>query len=262
MFLLVRLWLGCLQSRLAGDVIILSKILPFFLMPLGVTTALVLAGIFFRRRLLCLAGILVLWVAAMPVTSDPFIRMIEGNAVRMATGDMPKADAIVVLSGGRVTAPGDPPTSEWMDADRFFGGIELFRAGKAPLLIFTDGWSPWQPDMPSQGRAMQQHALDMGVPPESLRVTDPVVNTAAEAEAVARMLPASARVLLVTSAYHMARAKMEFEQAGLGVVPYPVDFQVSQGKKRSIMDFLPKAAALENTEQGIKEILGRMMTSL
>jgi uncharacterized SAM-binding protein YcdF (DUF218 family) len=64
---------------------------------------------------------------------------------------------------------------------------------------------------------MQQHALDMGMRPESLRVTDQVMNTAAEAEAVARMLPASARVLLVTSAYHMARAKKEFEQAGLGV---------------------------------------------
>ena len=117
-------------------------------MPLGVTTALVLAGILLRRRFLCLAGILVLWVAAMPVTSNPFIRMIEGNAVRMAAEDMPKVDAIVVLSGGRVTAPGDPPVSEWNDGDRFFGGIELFRAGKAPLLIFTDGWSPWRPDRP------------------------------------------------------------------------------------------------------------------
>jgi uncharacterized SAM-binding protein YcdF (DUF218 family) len=242
---------------LASDVIILSKILPFFLMPLGVTTALVLAGIFFRRRFLCLTGLLVLWLAAMPVTSNPFIRMIEGHAVRMAAEDMPGADAIVVLSGGRVTAPGDPPVSEWNDADRFFGGIALFQAGKAPLLVFTDGWSPWQPDMPSQGRAMQQHALDMGVRPESLRVTDPVVNTAAEAVAVARMLPASARVLLVTSAYHMARAKKEFEQAGLGVVAYPVDFQVSEGKKLSAMDFLPQAEALRNTERGIKEILGR-----
>ncbi|MCA1793224.1 MAG: hypothetical protein LC660_05005, partial [Desulfobacteraceae bacterium] len=59
--------------------IILSKALPFFLMPLGVTTALILAGILLRRRLLCLAGILVLWVAAMPVISNPFIRMIEGH---------------------------------------------------------------------------------------------------------------------------------------------------------------------------------------
>ena len=240
----------------------LSKILPFFLMPLGVTTALVLAGIVFRRRFLCLAGILVLWVAAMLVTSYPFIRMIEGHAVRMAAEDMPKADAIVVLSGGHLTAPGDPPVSEWNDADRFFGGIALFQADKAPLLVFTDGWFPWQPDMPSQGRAMQQHALDMGVRPESLRVTGPVVNTAAEAVAVARMLPASAGVLQVTSAYHMARAKKEFEQAWLGVVTYPVDFQVTEGKKLSVMDFLPYAEALQNTERRIKEILGRIMTSL
>jgi len=46
-------------------------------------------------------------------------------------------------------------------------------------------------------------------------VTDQVVNTAAEAVAVVRMLPASARVLLVTSAYHMIRAKKLFVQAGL-----------------------------------------------
>jgi uncharacterized SAM-binding protein YcdF (DUF218 family) len=161
--------------------IILSKALPFFLMPLGVTTALVLAGVVLRRRLLSLAGVLVLRVAAMPVISNPFIRMIEGHAVRMAAEDMPGADAIVVLSGGRVTAPGDPPVSEWNDADRFFGGIALLQVGKAPLLVFTDGWTPWQPDMPSQGRAMQQHALDMGVRPESLRVTGRVKNTAAEA---------------------------------------------------------------------------------
>jgi uncharacterized SAM-binding protein YcdF (DUF218 family) len=120
-------------------VIILSKILPFFLMPLGVTTALVLAGIVFRRRLLCLVGILVLWVAAMPVTSDPFMRMIEGHAVRMAAEDMPGADAIVVLSGGRVTAPGDPPVSEWNDPDRFFGGIALLQAGRGVVEYGTGG---------------------------------------------------------------------------------------------------------------------------
>jgi len=209
-----------------------------------------------------LAGLLVLWVTAMPVVSDPFIRMIEGEAVRIAAKDMPVADAIVVLSGGRVTAPGGPVTSEWKDADRFFGGIELFHAGKAPLLVFTDGWSPWQPDMLSQGRTMKQYALNMGVPPECLRVTGQVVNTAAEADAVAKMFSKSVRVLMVTSAFHMARAQKEFEKTGLRVTPYPVDFQVSKGKRTSVMDFLPQAEALQNTEKGIKEILGRIMTSI
>ena len=88
-------------------------------MRLGADPALVLAGIVLRRRLLCLAGILVLWMAAMPVISNPFIRMIEGNAVRMAAEDMPAgADAIVVLSGGRGTAPGDPPISRGVAKNR------------------------------------------------------------------------------------------------------------------------------------------------
>ena len=77
-----------------------SKVLPFFVMLLGLSSVLVLvlvlvlAGIFFQRRFLCLTGFLVLWVAAMPVTSNPFTRMIEGHAVRMAAGDMPAADAM------------------------------------------------------------------------------------------------------------------------------------------------------------------------
>ena len=153
--------------------------------------------------------------------------------------------------------------SEWTDADRFFGGIELFRAGKAPyLLVFTDGRSFRYPDMPSQGRVMQQYALDMKVPLKCLKVTAPVVNTAAEAGAVGSMLPKPAKVILVTSAFHMTRAQKEFEEAGVKVVPYPVDFQVSQGKRLFVMDFLPQAGALQNTERGIKEIMGRIIQSL
>ena len=65
-----------------------SKVLPFFVMLLGLSSVLVLAGIFFQSRFLCLTGFLVLWVAAMPVTSNPFNRMIEGHAVRMAAEQM------------------------------------------------------------------------------------------------------------------------------------------------------------------------------
>jgi hypothetical protein len=91
---------------------------------------------------------------------------------------MPEADAIVILSGGRVPAPGDPPLSEWRDADRFFGGIDLYRAGRAPLLIFTGGWAQfdeeWHPivrydcshgflhrDVMFPGGKREKHPLDI-----------------------------------------------------------------------------------------------------
>ena len=35
---------------------------------------------------------------------------------------------------------------EWSDPDRFFGGIELMKAGKARKIIFTGGKMPWQSD--------------------------------------------------------------------------------------------------------------------
>ena len=69
--------------------------------------------------------------------------------------------------------------------------------------------------------------------------TVPVVNTAEESEAVVELLsnrgvkiydPAGQlRILLVTSAFHMPRAQRLFERAGLQVIPFPVDFQVSEG---------------------------------
>ncbi len=244
--------------------IYLHKILPFFVLPLGLTFILVAAGAVFRRRLFCIAGLLLLWLSAMPVTSDMVMRAVEGWEVRMSAEAIPEADAIVVLSSGRVLAPGELQVSEWDDADRFFGGIELHRAGRAPLIIFTGGWTPWRPGLEPEGRVLIQYAMDMGVPLEHLLTTDKVVNTAAEAEAIAELLKkregvsVPPRVLLVTSAYHMRRALILFERAGLEVIPFRVDFQVSERGKLSIIDIIPRGNSLHQTETALRELYGYM----
>lgn len=242
--------------------IYLHKILPFFVLPLGLTFILVVAGVVFRRRLFCIAGLVLLWFSAMPATSNMLMRAVEGWAVRLPSEAMPEADAIVVLSSGRVLAPGHPPVSEWVDPDRFFGGIELYRARKAPLVVYTGGWAPWYPKAEPEGRALIRYALDMGVAPGHLLTTDKVSNTAAEAASVAELLSSRKgvrtppKVLLVTSAYHMRRARLLFEQAGLEVIPFRVDFQVSEGRKLTILDFLPHRDSLRLTERAFKEFYG------
>jgi len=242
--------------------IYLQKIVLFFVMPLGVAGVLVLAGVVFRRPYLCVAGVVVIGVCAMPVTSNWVMRAVEGWAVRVPVESMPKADAIVVLSGGRMTAPGDPVVSEWQDADRFFGGIELYQAGKAPMLVYTDGWSSRYSQSPSQGQAYVRSARAYGVPDAALHTTDKVVNTEAEARAVAEMLKAGKDgdelplVLLVTSAFHMRRAKLLFERAGMNVAGFPVDFQVSAGRRMTVLDFIPQAGCLGDLETGLKEVYG------
>ena len=50
-------------------------------------------------------------------------------------------------------------------------------------------------------------------------------NTDQEAKAVANLLNKEVpNIILVTSAFHMPRAQMVFEAAGIAVSPFPVDF--------------------------------------
>lgn len=243
--------------------IYLHKIIPFFFLPMGLTLLLVLAGVVLHRRALCWLGILVLWLAGMPFVANFAMRTAEGWQIRQSIATFAEADAIVVLSGGRVLAPGNPPVSEWDDADRFFGGVELCKAGKAPLLIFTGGWTPWQPQLQPEGQMLISYAVEFGLQNARMLTTCKVINTAEEARAVADLLVAKkeegktrSRVLLVTSAFHMRRAKLLFERVGLEVVPFPVDFQVSTGRKLTPLDFFPSVNSLSRTETALREFYG------
>ena len=62
-------------------------------------------------------------------------------------------------------------------------------------------------------------------------------------------------ILLITSAFHMRRAKAVFERIGLEVIPVASDYQVIDHEKK-ILDWLPDAGALQRTTIGIKEYLG------
>jgi uncharacterized SAM-binding protein YcdF (DUF218 family) len=55
----------------------------------------------------------------------------------------------------------------------------------------------------------------------------------------------------------MYRAKRLFEKQGFEIIPYKVDYKTERNKEITIIDFLPSAASLELTENGIREIIGR-----
>jgi uncharacterized SAM-binding protein YcdF (DUF218 family) len=85
-----------------------------------------------------------------------------------------------------------------------------------------------------------------------------VENTADEAVAVKELISTSKRIILVTSAYHMYRAKRLFEKEGIEVITFKVDYKVARSLKTTIMDFLPDAGNLQKTETASREIIGRI----
>ncbi len=240
---------------------LLSKLLPLFILPLGVSLICLVWGATRRRPRFVWAGVLILLVSTNPLVGHYAMRSAEGWAVRRAVSEVATADAIVVLSAGRVTAPGPDKTSEWGDANRFFGGVQLLRAGKAPLLVFTGAWTSFEPDALQEGVVLAKYAQDFGVPATQIAVTGIVANTADEAREVTKTLAGrgitSPRVLLVTSAFHMPRARQIFEQAGLSVDPFPVDFRFSADSAITVLDFVPSVGALGQTQTALRELYGR-----
>jgi uncharacterized SAM-binding protein YcdF (DUF218 family) len=235
---------------------------------MGSTILMLWWGLFFKRRFFILFASILLFLSITPLLSNFMMRSSEGWAERIHTVDAPQADAIVVLSGGRLVAPGVEGVSEWSDADRFYGGVELFQAGKAPVLVFTGGWAPWEPNAKPEGDILIKHAEALGISINNMRTTSAVINTAEEARAVSELLfknisltnksVEKVKILLVTSAYHMPRAQKLFELENLQVIPFPVDFMVSASHEFSVLDLLPSAVSLSMTELALREFYGRV----
>jgi uncharacterized SAM-binding protein YcdF (DUF218 family) len=239
--------------------IYLHKILPLLVLPIMLVIIVILIGLVKNKKKLIYIAIGVLYVISTPIFSNNFFKLVEGSEYIKPISAIDSADAIVVLSGMlEINEVADSTYVDWGDPDRLFGGIALFKAGKAQKLVFTGGKMPWDKAKKNEGEVLNEFAISNGIPSEKIFVTKDVENTANEAVAVKELISPIKRIILVTSAYHMYRAKRLFEKQGFEVIPYKVDYKANRDNKNTIMDFLPSANNLELTETSIREIIGRM----
>ena len=239
--------------------IFLHKLLPLILSPIVLLLLLMGYAAFMRSRAAAILSVVLLYAASMPILADHLFRSLEQQQVRLLPTAVTPAQAVVVLSGMLRGVQGEQGlVQEWGEAaDRFFAGVELYKAGKVPLLVFTGGQMSWQSTQEPEGEVLRRLALDLGVPAAAIVVSGPAQNTEQESVAVRKLLGADVqRIVLVTSAFHMPRAQILFERAGFVVTPYPVDLRVSV-RDTTPMDYLPDAGALLMTDGAVREWLGR-----
>ena len=242
--------------------IYLHKILPTFVLAIMLVIIVILIGLIKNKKKLIYIAIGLLYIISTPIFSNNFFKLLEGsgnNDYRKPISAIDSADAIVVLSGMlEINEVGDSTYVEWGDPDRFFGGIDLFKAGKAQKLVFTGGKMPWDKARKTEGDVLKEYAISNGIPSEKIFVTKDVENTAEEALSVKELISPSKRIILVTSAYHMYRAQRLFEKQGFEVISYKVDYTAAGNNQVTFIDFLPSALNLESMEIGIREIIGRI----
>ena len=242
--------------------IYLHKILPLIFSPLILVIGLIILGIIFNLRKFSLIGVIVLILSSLPIISNKFIAYLEKDYQPIEIAEIENVDAIVVLSGMiRVIGDEENLKYEFTDSvDRFFAGLDLFNNNKSPILILTRGKMPWSLGI-AEGEYLKELAIKYGVSEENIILTDEVQNTDQEAKAIKEILTEDAKIILVTSAFHMPRAEKVFKAANINLIPYPVDFQNSKSKT-TMMDFIPSAGSLSQTSQFVREMIGRLYYNL
>lgn len=198
---------------------------------LWVLIALGVYGVLARKpqkifRVLLVGSLALMWLWMTPlmmlILGVPLERewLVDGKVPKVET--FPSADAIVLLGGGMGGATNVSEYAEMCSgSDRPWQAARLYRAGKAPKIIVSGRGNEW---------STKDFLVDMGVPTNALVFLDEPRNTEQEAKAISRLFDCSnskPKVLLVTSAWHMKRAKLMFEKYAsvLDVVPAPADFE-------------------------------------
>jgi uncharacterized SAM-binding protein YcdF (DUF218 family) len=191
-----------------------------------------------------------LWGLSTPVIADILLRSIE----RYPALDLAKpvdAQAIVILGGGvRVDAPEYGSAAPGASTlERVVYGARVARATGLPVLVSGSHYEAiamdafLQRDLAVTPRWVESHSRDTR---ENARMS------------AAILAPAGVRKLvLVTSAAHMARSVAEFEQAGFSVVPAPAAMWTL--RERGILRWVPNADALVRSQRALYEALGRVV---
>lgn len=234
----------------------------FLLPPLNLLMLLALgAGLLHSRfatygRQLIWLAIALLYLLGTPLVGHMLLATLQKPYSNPAHAD---AQAIVVLGGGVYhDAPeygGDTVRSYSLERLRY--AARLQHATGLPLL--ASGGNP-------EGGEAESLAMwstlrkDFGVDTRWVEITSQ--NTGESARNSYALLQPSGitRILLVTHAWHMPRARAAFEKAGFTVLPAPTVYVTA--RKMTLLDFLPSARGLMHSHIALREWSGMLWYKL
>lgn len=160
------------------------------------------------------------WVVGVPLERE---FLVDGRVP--AVESFPEADAIVLLGGSMGIETNLSQYAEmWTSADRVWQTARLYRAERAGKIIATGDYAV-DTTLPL--------LLDFGVAKDDVSFLD-ARNTEEEAKGIAQK--GFKKILLVTSAWHMKRARLMFEKYApeIEVICAPADFENSMTAARGI----------------------------
>jgi uncharacterized SAM-binding protein YcdF (DUF218 family) len=248
---------------------ILSKLLDVLLSPLGWALVLLVLAIPWRRprrrsrwrrqRLVGALGLAILWIFSTGAVSTTLFYRLEH---RTEATNIPTQvyDAVVLLGG-----VGDERVEMEMGQLGFNDNVERLIAthrvladGHARYAILSGAASSPSMADHSEARMLARQLVMWGISPQRLILEEQARNThenATYSKEVA-IQHGFAKVLIITSAFHMPRAEECFGAVGMPVDTLLVDYRSRKPSFGFPHSFLPRAESLNTSAMALREIFG------
>ncbi len=227
----------------------LKKLIAYFILPPGLLViAFAVLGILTKRKLakfIAFSFALFVYLLSIEPIKDVLYKPLEEA---YPVPSKPEGDVIVILGGGAYNTGILKEDS----TKRLLTGFVLHKQTNLPIILSGGASIGVLPE----AEIMKGLLLTLGVDKSKIYTDVNSRDTGENAQEVKKLCErlGCKKIILVTSAYHMRRAMLAFQRAGLEVVPYPTDFK--RDMRYNLYSLLPKMSVFADSYKALREYLG------
>jgi len=152
-----------------------------------------------------------------------------------------------------------------ISSDRFIQTALLYKKGHIKKILVSGGQNGvLKEDDFSEAAFIKKNLIDLGIPANDILTEEKSRNTIENAVFCKSILKANGldnkkQIVLITSAFHMQRARVIFEKQGFSIRTYPCAISLLPGAGKFKPHYLiPSTNALDWWQTFLKEITGRL----
>ena len=240
----------------------ISKILHFLISPATWIFVLLLFGLLVknpkRKRKCYVAAIVLFYLFSNAFILNEAFRIYEERTPDVLHNQQ-KFDVAIILGG--LTSYDDELQLEQFHAsiDRLLHGVQLYHTGRAKKIMLVGGSGSITNPNEKEAQILYHFLVKSGIPKNDIIVENASKNTRQNATNTTEILNETmpnGKFVLVTSGYHMPRAKRCFDKVALTVTPFSVDQYA--GKRKYVFDhlFIPNGSTLSKWDMLFHEWFG------
>jgi len=215
------------------------KIIQIVLYPSIFFLIFIILGLFLKKKKLVILGLALYYLFSITLVTDLILNPLEGSYSFLE--EFNQAEKIVMLLGGRES-----------NVLRSSEVLRISHLTNHQKTIIISGTDPLNPES-EEALGVRNFFISRGIPEENIIIEGQSRNTWENTRNVKEIVK-DQPFFLVTSAFHMRRAKGEFKKLGTNVIAAPTNFK--RKGEYNLLDFLPSSANLRNSDLAIKEYFG------